>query len=381
LLYRYDEDNAPDVPGGKDYVHLTDMTNVHLRTFSSNPDPIESMQEFVAAFPLIMRSAYSEVVRRQNLQEEHKVSKVSDIRPEYRPPHVLLIVEEFGDASSQIKAREGTKAQNDMFEMVKSIVRVGRSSNFHLFLINQSPVGDIPQPLMKEMRKATFGLVNSNDSYWATGVKGAGAELLYRYDEDNAPDVPGELLYIAANNTHVIRPAITSSRMIGIAAKFYSDVKDAGEPTWLYGWKTPLQHEDSFVDPQATRKMTIPEPAPTGIAAVGGRLHSREGVNFLTAPKPKEMTAKQAFAAAGWLYDNHKAWSDYRERQAFSKLHTQGVFVLLNSKAMTKTAIMHLVFNGKNGRYSEFVNLCEQYLTVLQKRVMEKAKESQQEVR
>ena len=166
---------------GKDYRVIADeMKNIHLFAFGDNPDPIQSLHAYVEAMPLVVRSAYTEVSRRQKLCEQHRVTKVGDLRVEYRPPHVLLVIEEFADTAAQIRSLRGAKHLAEMFGLVGAVAKTGRSSNVHLVLINQSPVGEIPRAVRAEMRMATFAQNNAQDAFWTTNVNGSGAEHLYR---------------------------------------------------------------------------------------------------------------------------------------------------------------------------------------------------------
>lgn len=354
---------------GKDYRSVADlMANVHLLTFGHDPsvdpetlDPMESVRKYVEAVPLVLRSVYTEVARRQNLCEQHRVTKISDIRPEYRPPHILIIIEEFADTAAQIKTLVGNKAVGETFTLVGSIAKTARASSLHLCLINQSPVGEIPRFVRKELRKATFATDNSTDSYWTTDVNGAGAEHLYRYSETQ-PGRPGELMYIGGNTHHILRPAFTNQNTLEMAARMATGVKNVGEPTWIYGWngRSPGVSQTAVM---RHNEQTIVEPQKTVVSApvVNLQMPVREQKTVVT--KVERPSSRQVFEAAGWLFDNHDAFADYRGKSAFNRVQAQAIMVILHSRCgMPKTSIIGTVFPGRNGRYTAFYELCEKFL-------------------
>lgn len=354
----------------KDYVRVQDMKNIHLLTYDDpSMDDVESMRIFVDEMEFVLQSVGTEIRSRQNLCTKHKVTKIADLRVEYRPAKIVFVLEEFTETAGNIKLYGGNKKLGDYFTRIANIVRVGRSVGFHLIAINQSPVGEIPASVRREMRKATFAVDNAADSYWTTNVTGAGADNLYKYDENN-PSVPGQLIYIGGNRAETLRPAFTDQKTLDTAMKIHEhDVKDAGRPTWLYGWKG----EDSGV--MRHNKIVAPQPTiitqDTRKAVMNGSSQPVSQTAVVAPPRPQPLTARQVRIAAGYLFDNHIGFAQYRDKKAFSKLKAQGLFVLLHSRSdMSKTDMIKFAFNGnKNDRYTDFFNQCQRYLVAIERKV------------
>jgi hypothetical protein len=342
----------------KDYKLMLGMNNVHSVRHQGNPD------EYGNKLILALQSVYEEIVKRQSFLESKGKREMADVRADQRPQSILVVVDEFTNAAISLVDLNGRKAAAPLFGAATMIANEGRSVNIHLLLVGQRATSIIPLSLRSQMVNITYKTKNAEESKWATGSTGAGAENLIAGDPKKGE--MSQILISGGRNNKLAFVPITSDQMLADAAK--QDESAIGEePHWLAGYQSPNRTTTPPVAPANVAIMEFFKPAyPLKIIEsspeVKDEVKAEIGAEIGAEIEAKAATGTAVESIESWagqLFDTHTDFIDspqWVNRQRVIKI------ALCKAIGLSGNETMRAVFDGRNDRYRKCVNEIWQHM-------------------
>lgn len=341
-------------------VVILDKSGRNFRVLEGHPN-IHVLRYSHESLPDITKSLYDEVMRRDKwlAGQPDNPTTLDRARADRRPPRVLVIIDEFANASGLL--REIDKgAYGRMTASLIQVVQEGRAMGIHLCLVAQRPdATQVNTTLRSQLKSLTFQLRDVNDARLADAP---GAEAI------------GEGQFILKGKREyetvwAFRPSDEELRQ-ALAAE---SARDCGEPTWLHGYNGRLQTVTNT--PQNTPK----NGSVTGYNGrdLGTNAFAFPGEGQVTAMvTPKTVTrGTETVTEVVEQVDEALSPLPHRDEVAEKLLADkrpsliQGMTVgqvqlatlcLLSGERVTPTC--YRVFGGKNDRYQERIKLVQAML-------------------
>lgn len=366
---------------GKDYSLVKNMKNVHLYTMDESD--IDDTSELMAAFSRMLLQSVSdtngEIMARQKLMRRKGLRDLRKYRADYRPPAILLVLEELTNAINMAGYGDTTanrrKSKYMLLDGLKMLINYGRSSMVHVAAVGQRPAGIIPPTMRKQTLNIVTRVADANESNIATGRSKLGAESLRVFDPST--NTPGQALVVGSTTNLTVDIPYSPDDLIEQLAQCHDDaVKNAGPPIWLTAYKDQQKQrrfdEIKLRIPRLNRADPAPEPVdtPTPVTTVttvttspvGGTIEpstsGKPPVTQVVTPKPVTPTAAQLAN----LLAAHHPQLQLTDPPTKNQWLALGLFTTIGAPY---TVSGPAVFNGSHGSYTEAHQAAEKFVTSL----------------
>lgn len=228
---------------GRNFRALEGHPNIHILRYDHNQ------------LPQIARSIYAEIMRRDKwlADQAGNPTTIDRARADRRPPRILVIVDEFANASGLLKVQD-RQLYGELTASMIQIAQEGRAMSVHLALVAQRPdATQVNTTLRSQLNGITFQMRDSNDARLA--------------DAPGAENLGSGQAILSANRYQqffTFRPSDSEIRQ-ALAAEA---ARDCGRPEWLFGYG------ETAVNNHVEQ---LPNPMQNGGDSVGGTIHQNMG--------------------------------------------------------------------------------------------------------